>query len=320
VEYLGAWLLGLVPLSLLYIGTAATRGTGDAKTSASMLLLAALLNIAFDPIFIFGLGPIPALGVHGAGWSAALSSTVTGAATLRHMVKRRETYLDTQRWSSTDALTRSWRAILSIGGPSAFSFVATPIGWALVTRLVSTFGAAAVAGYAIGDRFQRFFVISALALSSALGPVVAQNWGAGRAERVVIALSVSRRLTTIAGFAVWIVLAVSAPLLSGLLSQDPAVRSATEAFFFIVPAGFAGMGVVRMSGAALNALDRALLGTVLEALRTVGSTVPAAWICGQLFGLHGLFVGLALGNLLLVPLAVIATSRVIPRAIPAVAR
>src|SRR5690606_28740321 len=75
-EYLGIFLVGLVPMFLYNVLSSILRGLGDSQTPLRFLVYATLLNILLDPPFIIGWGPIPALGVGGAAWATVISQTV----------------------------------------------------------------------------------------------------------------------------------------------------------------------------------------------------------------------------------------------------
>jgi Na+-driven multidrug efflux pump len=287
---------------------AAARGCGEFKTSFQVMLLSAVLNVILDPIFIFGWGPVPALGIVGAGLGAAMTSLCVFALVMRGALTSHGRSLDFHAFGVSQVL-QSWRIISSIGAPAVITYLGAPIGWILTMKLVSAFGPTAAAGYTIGDRFHGFFVATVLSLAGALVPIVGQSWGAGRWDRVTSALAIGSRIGIVVGAGFWLSLMLVAVPLVGVLVHDQSVVSATRSFLFIVPAGYAATGFTVMCNAVLNALDRAVSGTLLEVLRSVGLPIPLAWLLGHWFGFHGVMAGLALGSILTVPPAVAIMSR-----------
>ena len=168
------WYVGVVMVIVPQVGNAAIRASGDTKTPSAVMLVAVVLNIALDPILIFGVGPVPALGLRG----AALATVISGSVTLVALgVLRLREGIITFRFPSIRQTLNSWKQILRLGLPNAATAVVTPLASGLITRLIASFGVAAVAGYGIAIRVQMFGFLLAMALASALGPFFGQNWG-----------------------------------------------------------------------------------------------------------------------------------------------
>lgn len=302
-EYMTVWFLSVVFLVAPMLANGAIRATGDSRTPMYIMMIAALSNLVLDPIFIFGFGPVPALGLRGAAIATALSRAVTFTATMWVLIGR-EKMIDFHipGWAE---LRGSWGQILSVGVPAAITNVLVPIAAGIVTALVSSHGHAAVAAYGVGSRIEGLVLLAPMAVGASLTPFVGQNWGAGRADRVARGLQISARFVVAWGIAGWLLLLPAGGLVARAFADDPEVIEPLRLFLFIVPLGYAGNGLVSVASSAFNAIDRALRSTALSVARSLVFAVPLAALGSTLFGLPGLFGGITIAALLAAGLALV---------------
>ncbi|MEM9490410.1 MAG: MATE family efflux transporter, partial [Myxococcota bacterium] len=290
-EYMTIWYAGVILLVVPMVGNGIMRATGDARTPALSMMTAAVINLILDPLFIFGLGPIPGMGLQGAAIATLLSRVVVMFFALYVLTVRLN--LLEFRLPPLGELLDSWRKILSVGLPAAITNILAPIAAAVLTAIVASEGSTAVAGYGIGVRLEGFLLIAPMALASSLTPFVGQNWGAMRTERVDQALVISRNFVLLWGAAAWLILLVGGGTVAGIFSDDPAVIGAAQTYLWVVPLSYGAHGLVSVASATFNAVDRALRSTWLSALRSLVLAIPLAYAGGQLFGLTGVFGGIA---------------------------
>lgn len=292
-EYMTIWFAGSVFLVVPMVANGVLRAGGDAKTPMYMMMAAALVNGVLDPILIFGLGPVPQLGLAGAAYATLVARSITLVIALSVLKRRR--LLDLH-WPPLAELLGSWRKIVSVGLPAAITNALGPVAAGIMTALVATHGPEAVAAYGVGSRAEGLLLIAPWGLTSALTPFIGQNWGAHREDRVARAITLSIRFVMVWGVGAWLVLLVVAPSFAGIFTDDPAVIATVVDYLWIVPISYGFSGVVSVASASFNAVDRAVRSTMLSAAKSLGLAVPLAFLGASIAGTRGIFVGIALAT------------------------
>ena len=293
-QYMLIWYPSMIFLVIPMVGNNAIRATGDTKTPSLIMLAAVGINIILDPLFIFGLGPIPGLALAGAAIATAIARAITLVVSIWVLYFRDN--MITLTWPGLNPLFDSWKRVLYIGLPAAGSNMVIPLGTGVITSLIAVYGAAAVAGFGVASRIDMFALTIIMALSSVLGPFIGQNWGAGKQERVTLASQYSLRFSMGWGLAIAILFAVTAPLLAGLFNDNPAVTSVTTAYLWIVPISYGLLGVVLLSRTALNVLGKPWQAAALTLIQMFVLYIPLAYAGSYFFGVPGIFVAAAVAN------------------------
>ncbi|EKO3399425.1 MATE family efflux transporter [Vibrio fluvialis] len=293
-QYMQVWYLTIPLLVIPMAGNSAIRATGDTKTPAKMMMLAGAINGCLDPLLIFGYGPFPELGIQGAAIASAFSWLGALIGSLYVLVKR-DRLLAPPHFAS---LRHDWQQILKIGTPAALSTAMSPISGALLMMMLSSHGTAAVAAYGAAQRIESILILVLMSLTSALTPFMAQNFGAQNPTRSFFGLFLSLRFSLIFQLLVFIMMVPLSIPLAALFSQEQAVRNLLWHYLLVVPFSYGFQGVVMMLVSALNALHLPLKAFQWSFMRLFLFTLPSAWLGSTLYGIEGLFVGIALGNVL----------------------
>lgn len=170
-----------VVIMLLFLNNAILRGAGDAAAAMRVLWLSNLINLVLDPCFIFGLGPFPKLGVTGAAVSTLIGRS-SGVLYQFWLLARPDGRI-TVRLADLRVVPRVILSLARVSATGIAQFAVGHTSWVVLVRIVSSFGAAAVAGYAIGIRVFLFVLLPSWGLSGAAATMVGQNLGAGKPER-----------------------------------------------------------------------------------------------------------------------------------------
>lgn len=290
-EYMTVWYFGAAFLVVPMVGTSAIRATGDAKTPMTIMMVAAVVNIVLDPVFIFGFAFVPAMGLKGAAIATVVARSATLVLALWILIRRERMIV--LQWPVWSEVWRSWRAILSVGLPAVVTNMVVPLATGVMTLLVAQHGAAAVAAYGVASRVEGLLLIPPMALSGALSPFVGQNYGAHHTQRVARGIVVARNFVVAWGAGAWVLLALVGGFVGGVFTDDPEVLEAVRLYLWIVPISYGANGLVSVASASFNAVDKAVRSTVLAAVRSLVLAIPLAALGSAVAGLTGIFIGIA---------------------------
>ncbi|MEM9838932.1 MAG: MATE family efflux transporter [Pseudomonadota bacterium] len=295
-DYMLLWYIGSPLLAVPLVASGLIRANGDATAPSLAMLFGSLLNIALDPLLIFGWGAIPAMGIEGAAWAQLLSRIFTAAVTLSFVIFRER--LITWSLPSAGELARSFGSIGRVGIPATFSNMINPISISIVTALLAgSYGKEAVAAFGVATRVETLATTPMLALSSAIGPVAGQNWGRGRHDRTRRAM----RDTFIFVIGCGILIGASFLLLSNAMvdffTDDSVVKNLSISYLTFVGLTLGGYGVVITASAALNAIDKAVAGLLITVLRSFVLYVPLTLAAVAIGPPWVVFAGIGVCNL-----------------------
>ena len=277
-----------VPILVLGMSAAAgVRAIGDARRSMWATVYGALSNAFLDPLFIFTFG----WGLEGAAWASVVSRVVVlliawHALVKVHALPRRVSY---------GQLVTDLRPILAIAGPAVLTNLATPIGNGFVLRTMSQFGDSAVAGAAIMGRIAPLAFAAVFALSGAVGPIIGQNAGAGRYDRVRSTLGNALMFNGVYVSLVWLLLIL---LSDSIVSVFSASSEAAELILFythFLVGAFFFNGTLFVANASFNNLSHPHWATGFNFAKVLLGILPGVYFGAMWFGARGVLAGEAFG-------------------------
>lgn len=277
--------------------SALMRSVGDARRSMLVTLIPAIATAVLDPLFIFGFN----LGLDGAAIVVVIARTVLVGVGLWGAWRVHKLLAP----FNASRLRPDAQLLFKVAGPAMLTNLATPVGAAFVTHSVAGFGAAAVAGQATIERLTPVAFGLIYSLSGAIGPVLAQNLGAKRFDRVQQALQASLTFMVVAVTSAWLLLALLQGPLVTVFSLGGMAATMVQAFCSWIAASFLFVGALFVANAAFNNLGRPLWSTAFNWGRATLGTIPFAW-WGAHYGPVEVLAGQAAGSAIFGSLALLS--------------
>ena len=157
------------------------RAWGDMRLSASLMVVTSLVNLALDPLLIFGLGPLG--DVAGFGLPGAAYASIVAFGVGLAMARRRLADASKDAWLSTEGLAdearRSAGPFLGIAGPAMISQLMPPLAAMAATSIVATLGETTVGAWGLASRVEPLSMLLVLALTMSLPPMLGRDFGRG---------------------------------------------------------------------------------------------------------------------------------------------
>jgi len=288
-QFMRIWYIGAIFMSLPMTGNGILISAGDSRTASRFMIVGAAVNMALNPVMIFGLLGFPALGIRGSALATVVAQ-VFQTAWLFFVLRRKHHLLVFEAWPVAEYVA-TFRRILKLGIPSVLSMILMPISAGVITRLLGGFGSEAVAASGAAGRLEMFAFVIPMALGMSLTPFISQNFGAGRMDRISEAFGVSTRFALLYGGGVALVFFLCAPWMARLFSSDPAVTDVMVSYVRIISFGYGMMEVHRYCGFILTGLHKAASATVLNVIRVFVLLVPLSVLGMHLGGVKGIFWG-----------------------------
>jgi len=231
LHYMWVILVGMPAYFFFVWLSAAFRAVGDAKTPLKLLLLAATVNLAVDPLLIFGIGPLPALGVTGAALATVLSWLVASArgwVLLGRLGIRPAVFAFLK-----PPRLETWRA-LRVGLPIGLEGALFSLIYILLTRVITSFGTPAVAALGVGHKLEVLNYFVCAGMGAAASTLVAQNLGAGDRARAARSAWRALFLTCLPVGAVTVAMVSFPALAIEVFSSDTGVVAAGTTYVLLV--------------------------------------------------------------------------------------
>ena len=299
-------LLPSMPVLVLGMSAAtAVRALGDARRSMWATVLGSLVNAILDPLFIFTFD----WGLEGAALASVAARVVVLAVAWHALavVHRLPCRI------SREQFLADIRPILGIATPAVLTNLATPIGGSFVLMTMSRFGDSAVAGAAIMGRITPLAFAAIFALSGAVGPIVGQNAGAGRYDRVRSTLASALVFNVAYVALVWLLLWFSADFIVRAFSASDQAEELIRFYCYFLVGAFSFNGILFVANASFNNLHRPHWATFFNFGRALLGTIPAVYLGARWYGPKGVLAGEAFGAMLFGLLAIAAAFALVRR-------
>jgi putative MATE family efflux protein len=269
VRFMQITFIGFIFVFGFFVYQSLMRGLGVVKTPMFIVLLTVILNFALDPLFIFGWGPVPPMGVAGAAMATISTQALAAAIGFTLLFSGRHGLRPRLADFRPD-----WRVIgktFKLGLPASVEQTTRALSMTLMTILVARFGTIPVAAYGIGIQILTLVVIPAMGIAMATTTLVAQNLGAGKLDRAeqttLVASLYSFLIPTVGGAFLYI---FSVPLAAFFVPKSPAAIAESAHFIRIIAFALGCIGLQHTLTGALRGAGNTMAAMVL--------TIVAAWV------------------------------------------
>ena len=274
---------------LLFLNNAIFRGAGDAAIAMRLLWVSNIINLILDPCLIFGLGPFPKLGVTGAALATFTGRSI-GVLYQFYRLLRGSERIRILREQIHLNFSVLWR-LLRVSFTGILQFAIAHTSWIGLVRIVSVFGAAALAGYTIAIRIVIFVILPSWGLSNAAATLVGQNLGAKQPERAEKSVWRTGLYNMIFLGAVGVFFVLFAGPVIRLFTHDPQVVPLAVAALRIFSYGNIGYAYAMVMLQAFNGAGDTITPTVVNFFAFWMLEIPLAYFLALHTGMqaHGVY-------------------------------
>jgi putative MATE family efflux protein len=254
--------VGIIFVFVYAMFQALMRGIGQTRVPVIIVLGTVILNFALDPLFIFGWGPVPALGVMGAALATLVTQALAAAIGIAIFLRGRHGIV--LRWNALVPDPPYIKRAFFLGLPGSVELSTRGLGLMIMSFLVASFGTLTIAAYGVGSNVLQVVTIPAMGLSMAVSTLVGQNMGAGNIER-------ASRVAQLGAFFGFIVLTCAGLIAFGFapeivaffIPEDRGVIDEGARFIRIMALAWGGMGVQLCIVSAFRASGNMLIAMVI---------------------------------------------------------
>jgi len=293
-DFMIPYFIGTFFVSMPIVGNAALRASGDAVAPAMIMTVAAITNAVINPFLIFGLYGVPRMEMTGAAIGTIFANFLAMTACL--ILMHRRGLIDFIYLRNLFAFSDSAKRILMIALPVAITGLLPSLLGSVANHLLSKTGTEAVAAFGAATRLEAFLLVILMALSIGMGPIIGQNWGAGKIERVRETVKYAIWFSVIWSILIAVVISLAAPSIAKVFSSDAIVQNYFTLYLWIVPISYFLGHLVHGWGSALNAIGKPQISAAMIFIKIIILCIPAMWIGYQILEVTGVFVAIAVVN------------------------
>ncbi len=277
VDYFKVSSIGFVFLFMFFVFQSLMRGIGNVVVPTYVVLTTVILNLFLDPLFIYGWGPVPAMGVAGAAMASVFTQGLSAVAGF--VIIYRGTYGIQLEWKDFKFDPQWVKMLVKLGVPSSLEMSTRALGMAFLMVLVTGYGSVIIAAYGIGARILSFVIIPALGLSSATTALVGQYIGAKKiakaAEVGVLSCKLAFYILTGIGLILFL---VAKPLTAFFVPGETAVIEKGSFFIKVMAPSFGLLGLQQVVNGVFNGAGFTLASLLISVLSLWIVRFPLAFL------------------------------------------
>jgi putative MATE family efflux protein len=276
IDYL-YWFAPGLGLQFAMVAMFATlRGTGMVKPTMILQMITVFVNIVLAPILIVGWGTGKPMGAAGAGLASTLA-IVVGVVLSAYYFHKHEKYVSIHR-EQLRVQPAVWGRLLYIGLPVGLEFFLMAIVMAVIFWIIRDFGAAAQAGFGVGQGVMRIIMLPAMAVAFAAAPIAGQNFGAGKPQRVRETFRVAMLYSVIIMLVLTVMCQFESEFFMRIFSTEAAVIAVGVQMLVISSWNFAANSIIFCCSSMFQALGNTWPTIASSLLRLIIFVGPALWL------------------------------------------
>ncbi len=287
-------LIGMPLLTFGIIAGGILRASGNIKKPEIVMVIAGVLNLIFDYALIFGIWGLPEMGIQGAAYATVISWIFAFIGMTFLLMK--DKLLEFSK-KAEDSILAIVHEIFKLGLPTILTQIIGPATITFLTYLLAKQSSMAVAAFGVISRIEMLLLIGILALSTAITPFVAQNSGAKAYKRIGEAITFGRKAACCLGLFIFTILFLFVDSIATIFSIDSEVISHTSNYFYIISISYIPYSIYLITTAIFNGMRKTLISLKITIVKSVVFAIPLTLI-GSFWNVNGIFIGLALANIL----------------------
>ncbi len=278
------WIWAGIPMLFAFtVYQGVSTGLGDTVGPMQVNLISVVLNVILDPILIFGLGPIPPMGVVGAAVATVFCRGIASVIGVSRLIRGRGGLRI--RLSHMKPQSSMVGRILRIGLPVGMGQMGTSMGFTMMIGIVNSFGSAVTAAFGVGNRIIHMAMVPAMGLSQANATAVGQNLGAGDESRAESSVRSSLFLIGVILLPLTVLMFFFGGDISRAFVDDPTVVALGRTMFRITTPSVFVFGFLLVILGSFQGSGHTMPVMVLNMSRLWVLRVPAAYLLAYTAGM-----------------------------------
>lgn len=296
LKFITVWLLGNLTISLGLMSNKILLALGCTRHASFWMVYGIILNVFMEPLFIFGYGSFPALGMTGAALATVLAQSITPLGSF-YFIQKNRPFLN-RKGFDFKYLLACWKKLTSFSIPAILSMLIMPLGGLVMTWIASHFGDKTVAGIAAAQRLETLAFVIPMSLGTSLAPMIAQNYAAKKFERVNAIRKFSYGFAFLFLMLAAIFMTFFAEMLVGIFTTDPDTLRVGALCLRIVSWSFAAQEIFRFSTFIYNSCNRPKMSAIYNVFRMFALAIPLSLLALLFEDVTWLFIGRLLSDII----------------------
>lgn len=272
--------------------SAILRGFGDSKTPLLFLFYSTVINIVLDPVFIFGLGPIPKMGVNGAALATILAQGAAFLLAVRYLNKTNE--LLSIKINEIKCDPQVTKMLLKIGVPAGLQQTVVAMGHTVIMSVITSFGTSVVAAYGAANKIDSFFFLPSMSIGLATSSLAGQNLGARKYDRVYETMKWGSVLSISISAAMILLIYTVPEYLLLLFTDKTEVLEEGVIILKTLAMAYIPFGIMWVANGIIRGAGDTVVAMILSIVSLWVLRIPLAVIFSKYMGSRGIWTGIAI--------------------------